>query len=150
MGTGCGRGCCGGDGVAQPRNADAVACEGLFRTLPELLRSSGLAQVPGAAERHRFLVETGDEPLAAVANLQVPLHVVLAQKDDVLPPPITAEVVRRSLSRIDRWILPEGRHEGNEQTPGYYDKLAGWFDRIAGLLRAARAAAAPTPSPEGK
>jgi pimeloyl-ACP methyl ester carboxylesterase len=134
----------------QPRNADAVACEGLFRTLPELLRTSGLAQVPGAAERHRFLVETGDEPLSAVANLQVPLHVVLAQKDEVSPPQITAEVVRRSLSRIDRWILPEGTHEGVEDTPGYHDKLAGWFERIAGLIRAARAAAQPPAAPEGK
>ncbi|MEY4375195.1 MAG: hypothetical protein RL760_1362 [Candidatus Eisenbacteria bacterium] len=134
----------------QPRNADAVACEGLFRTLPELLRTSGLAQVPGATERHRFLVEVGDEPLSAVANLQVPLHVVLAQKDEVSPPQITAEVVRRSLSRIDRWILPEATHEGVENTPGYHDKLAGWFERIAGLIRAARAAAQPSAAPEGK
>ncbi len=132
----------------QPRNADGVACEGLFRTLPELLRSSGLAQVPGAAERHRFLVETGDEPLAAVANLQVPLHVVLAQKDEVASPQITAEVVRRSLSRIDRWILPDAGHDGVERREGYYDKLGGWFTRVAGLVRAARAAEAS--ASEGK
>lgn len=131
-------------------NADAVACEGLFRTLAELLRSSGLAQIAGAPERHRFLVESPDEPLSAVANLLVPLHVVLAQKDDVSPPQVTAEVVRRSLSRIDRWILPEGRHDGIERTEGYYDKLGGWFTRIAGLIRAARASEAPATPAEGK
>lgn len=123
-------------------NADAVACEGLFRTLAELLRSSGLAQVPGAPERHRFLVETSDEPLTAVAGLLVPLHVALAGKDDVWPSTITQEVVRRSLSRIDRWNVPEGHHTDLEQTPGYYDRLSGWFTRIAGMIKAAKAAEA--------
>lgn len=121
-------------------NVDAVACEGLFRTLPELLRSSGLAQVPGAPERHRFLVETADEPLTAVPNLLVPLHVVLSGKDDIWPAAATQEVVRRSLSRIDRWVLPEAGHTGAEQTPGYYDRLAGWFTRLAGLISTAKAA----------
>ncbi len=123
-------------------NADAVACEGLFRTLPELLRSSGLAQVPGAPERHRFLVETSDEPITAVAWLLVPLHVALAGKDDVWPSAVTQEVVRRSLSRIDRWTVPNGRHTDLEQTPGYYDRLSGWFTRIAGMIKAAKAAEA--------
>ncbi len=123
-------------------NADAVACEALFRTLPELLRASGLAQVPGAPERHRFLVETSDEPLAAVSSLMVPLHVALASKDDVWPAAVTQDVVRRSLSRIDRWIVPEGRHTGLEETPGYYERLSGWFTRIASMIRAARAAEA--------
>jgi pimeloyl-ACP methyl ester carboxylesterase len=116
-------------------NADAVACEGLFRTLTELLRSSGLAQVPGVPERHRFLVETSDEPLVVVPNLTVPLHVVIALKDEVLPAAVTREVVARSLSRIDRWVLPEAGHEGIAATPGYHDRLAAWFRRIAGLLR---------------
>lgn len=120
-------------------NVDAVACEGLFRTLPELLRASGLAQVPGAPERHRFLVETADEPLTAVPNLLVPLHVVLAGKDEVWPAAATQEVVRRSLSRIDRWVLPDAAHTGAEQTPGYYDRLAGWFTRLAGLIKTAKA-----------
>ncbi len=123
-------------------NTDAVACEGLFRTLPELLRSSGLAQVPSAPERHRFLVETSDEPLTAVPNLIVPLHVILAGKDDVWPSATTQEVVRRSLSRIDRWVLPEAGHTGAEKTAGYYDRLAGWFTRLAGMIRAAKAAEA--------
>jgi pimeloyl-ACP methyl ester carboxylesterase len=121
-------------------NVDAVACEGLFRTLPELLRSSGLAQVPGAPERHRSLVETSDEPLTAVPNLLVPLHVVLAGKDDVWPSPATQEVVRRSLSRIDRWVLPDAGHTGAEQTPGYYDRLSAWYTRLAGMIKAAKAA----------
>jgi dienelactone hydrolase len=116
-------------------NADAVACEGLFRTLNELLRSSGLAQVPGVPERHRFLVETSDEPLAVVPNLTVPLHVAIALKDEVFPAAVTREVVSRSLSRIDRWMLPEAGHEDIAAAPGYHDRLAGWFRRIAGMLR---------------
>lgn len=127
-------------------NADAVACEGLFRTLPELMRSSGLAQVTGAPERHRFVVETSDEPLTAVPNLLVPLHVILAGKDDVWPSTGTQDVVRRSLSRIDRWVLPEAGHTGAEKTPGYYDRLSGWFTRLAGMIKSAKAAeAAVTP-----
>jgi dienelactone hydrolase len=123
-------------------NADAVACEGLFRTLPELMRSSGLAQVTGAPERHRFLVETSDEPLTAVPSLLVPLHVILAGKDDVWPTSGTQDVVRRSLSRIDRWVLPEAGHTGAEKTPGYYDRLSNWFTRLAGMIKSAKAAEA--------
>jgi pimeloyl-ACP methyl ester carboxylesterase len=132
------------------KNADAVACEGLFRTLAELLRSSGLAQVPGVADRHRFLVETSDEPITAVGGLTVPLHVMVAMKDDVWPPAVTQDVTRRSLSRIDRWVVPEGKHVGLEQTPGYYDRLGGWFTRIAGMLKAAAPppAAAPAAAPQ--
>jgi len=123
-------------------NADAIAIEGVFRTLNELLRSSGLAQVTGSPERHRFLVETSDEPVTAITGLMVPMHIVIAQKDEVWPAVITQEVTRRSLSRIDRWILPDAGHEGVEKRPDYFDRLAGWYRRIAGMIRAA----APAPA----
>ena len=134
-------------GARDRKNADAISCEGLFRTLAELLRSSGLAQVPGVPERHRFLVETGDEPITAVGGLMVPLHVTVAMKDDVWPPAVTQEVARRSLSRIDRWVVPEGKHLGLEKTPGYYDRLGGWFTRIAAMIKAAAPAATPAGAP---
>lgn len=126
-------------------NIDAVACEGLFRTLNELLRSSGLSQVPGAPERHRFLVETADEPLTALPTLTVPLHVTIALKDDVMPPAVTRDVTKSSLSRIDRWVLPEAGHEGIELTEGYYEHMSGWFRRIAGMIKAAAAQNAASP-----
>ena len=139
-------------GARNRKNADAISCEALFRTLAELLRSSGLAQIPGAPERHRFLVETMDEPLTAVSSLMVPLHVTIAQKDDVWPAAATQEVARRSLSRIDRWNLPEGKHLGLEQTPGYYDRLGAWYTRIAGMIKAAAPppGAAPAAAPQQK
>jgi len=139
-------------GARDRKNADAISCEGLFRTLAELLRSSGLAQLPGVPERHRFLVETTDEPLAAVGSLMMPLHVTIAMKDDVWPAAATQEVTRRSLSRIDRWNVPEGRHLGLERTPGYYDRVGGWFTRIAGMIKASAPppAAAPSPAPQQK
>jgi len=138
-------------GARDRTNADAIACEGLFRTLPELLRASGLAQIPGVPERHRFLVETGDEPVTAAGGLMVPLHVTVAMKDDVWPPAVTQEVTRRCLSRVDRWIVADGKHLGLEQTPGYYDRLSGWFTRIAGMLKAAAPApAAPEATAPGK
>jgi predicted alpha/beta-fold hydrolase len=123
-------------------NADAIACEGLFRTVAELLRSSGLAQIPGVSDRHRFLVETNDEPITAVSGLAVPLLVTVAMKDDEWPPAVTQDAARRSLSRIDRWIVPDGKHLGLEKTPGYYDHMGGWFTKIAAMLKAA----APTPA----
>lgn len=126
--------------AARPsRFADGVACEGLFRTFQELLRSKGLFQVPGAIARHRFLVESADEPITAVGNLQVPLHVAIARKDTVTTASVTMQVIRSSQSTIDRWILPEAGHDGLEQSPGYYDKLANWFDRLARILREAQA-----------
>ena len=128
-------------GARDRKNADAISCEGLFRTLAELLRSNGLAQIPGVADRNRFLVETSDEPLTAVDGLMVPLHVTIAMKDDVWPPAVTRDVVRNSLSRIDRWTVPDGKHLGLEKTPGYYDHMAAWYTRIAGMLKAA------TPAP---
>ena len=100
--------------VARDRNnADGLSCESLFRTLPELLRASGLSQVPAAVERHRFLVETSDEPLTAVSGLHVPMHLTLGKKDDVWPNAWAQDVARQSLSRVDRWIVPEGGHRGS-------------------------------------
>jgi serine aminopeptidase S33 family len=132
-------------GARDRKNADAISCEGLFRTLAELLRSSGLAQIPGVPERHRFLVESNDEPVTAVGSLMVPLHVTMAMKDDEWPPAVTQEVTRRSLSRIDRWSVPDGKHLGLEETPGYYDRVGGWFTRIAAMIKAsAPLPAAPT------
>lgn len=128
------------------KNADAVACEGLFRTLPELLRSSGLAQIPAVAERHRFLVETTDEPITAVGSLGVPLFVCVAMKDEVWPAPVTQDVTRRSLSRIDRWIIPDGKHVGLEKTAGYFDRQGAWFTRIAGMIKAST----PPPATESQ
>ena len=127
------------------RNLDALACEGLFRTLAELLRSSGLAQIPGVVERHRFLVETSDEPVTAMTALMVPLHVTVGMKDDVWPAATTQDVTRRSLSRIDRWVVPEGRHAGLERTPGYYDRLSAWFTRIAAMIKASAEPAGASP-----
>jgi pimeloyl-ACP methyl ester carboxylesterase len=125
-------------------NVDAVAVEGVFRTLPELLRARGLAQVPEVPERHRFLVETADEPASTVGSLMIPLHVTVAGKDETWPAAVTQDVTRRTLSRVDRWILPEASYAGIEQTPGYYDRLSAWFTRIAGMIKAARP---PDPPP---
>ena len=126
------------------RNVDAIACEGMFRTLPELLRARGLAQVPGVPERHRFLVETADEPASTVGSLMIPLHVTVAGKDETWPAAVTQEITRRTLSRVDRWILPDAKYDGIEKTPGYYDRLGAWFMRIASMIKAARP---PEPPP---
>ena len=125
-------------------NVDAIAIEGMFRTLPELLRSSGLAQVPGVPERHRFLVETSDEPASTVSSLNIPLHVTVAGKDETWPAAVTQEVTRRTLSRVDRWLLPDAKYPGIENTPGYYDRLGGWFTKIATMMKAAQP---PEPPP---
>ena len=127
-----------------PHNVDAIACEGMFRTLPELLRARGLAQVPGAPERHRFLVETADEPSSTVGSLGIPLHVTIAGKDEAWPAAVTQEVTRRTLSRVDRWNLPDAKYDGIEKTPGYYDRLGAWFTRIATMMKAAQP---PEPTP---
>ena len=125
-------------------NVDAIACEGMFRTLPELLRASGLAQVTGVPERHRFLVETADEPATTVGSLMVPLHVTLAGQDEGWPMTVTQEVTRRTLSRVDRWLLPDAKYDGIENTPGYFDRLSAWFTHIATMIKAAQP---PEPPP---
>ena len=123
-------------------NADGVACESLFRTLGELLRAAGLSQFPEVVQRHRFLVETNDEPSTASSGLVVPLHVTLGMKDDVWPTQWTQDVVRQSLSRVERWVLPEGGHRGLELTPGYHDRLAAWFRGVGRLVVESHAAEA--------
>jgi pimeloyl-ACP methyl ester carboxylesterase len=128
-------------------NVDAIACEGMFRTLPELLRARGLAQVPGVPERHRFLVETADEPSSTVGSLMIPLHVTVAVKDETWPASVTQEMTSRTLSRVDRWILADAKYAGIEKTPGYYDRLGAWFTRIASMMKAAQPAQ-PTPAPD--
>lgn len=113
---------------------DAMAVEGLFRTSLEQVEYNGTAQIPGVQRQHRIAVEARDEPVSSVPVLRVPLFVVLAGKDAVTPPEVTKRLTMRSVSIIDQWTIPAAAHDGAELTPGYFDRLAGWFRRIAALL----------------
>jgi pimeloyl-ACP methyl ester carboxylesterase len=109
------------------RACDAVAIEGVFRTTQEALRANGTAVIPEVPDQHRRLVIASDEPMSACSRLLVPLFVVMAGQDAVTPPAITQQATVRSLSRVDRWTIPQAKHDGTEGTPGYYDRLARWF-----------------------
>lgn len=122
--------------VRSRRLVDALAVEGLFRTAQEQIFYNGTSQLPGVPERHRRLVLGTDEPVSTVPLLQAPLFVIIARKDTVTPPGVTQELTRRSLSRIDRWIIPDGGHDGLELTPGYYDRLSEWFHGLMKVLPA--------------
>ena len=113
---------------------DGLCCEGLIRTAQEQLLWNGTAQIPDVAKHHRLVVDGADEPLSAVQRLLVPMLVVLAGKDVVTPPKVTRDVTRQSLTRIDRYELPVATHEGAELTPGYFDRVAGWFKWLASAL----------------
>lgn len=120
--------------VRDRRLVDALAVEGLFRTAQEQIYYDGSSVIPGVQDRHRRLVLGADEPISTVPMLQAPLFLIIAKKDDVTPSATTIETTRRSLSRIDRWILPEGGHDGLELTPGYFDRVGDWFKQLAKVL----------------
>ena len=122
------------------RLADAIVSGNLFTTTQDLLYSNGTSQIPGVPERQRKLVRGEDEPISAVPMLHVPMLAILAGKDAQWPIDKSRTVMQRSLSRIDRWTLPEAGYEGVEQTPGYYDRIASWFK---GLLPYLKPAATP-------
>lgn len=113
---------------------DALWVEGLFRTSLEQVELNGTAQIPGVQRLHRLYVDPRDEPVSTVPVLRVPLFVVLAGKDDVTPAAITRKLASRSLSIIDHWTIPAAGHDGAELTPGYFDRMAAWFKRIAAQL----------------
>lgn len=115
-------------------DVDAIAVEGLFRSSLEQIELNGTAQIPGVQRLHRLYVDPRDEPVSSVPVLRVPLFVVLAGKDDLTPPEVTRRIAMRSASIIDHWTIPAAGHDGAEATPGYYDRLAAWFKRIAGQL----------------
>lgn len=108
---------------------DAVVVEGLFRYTQLVLRESGTSVLPGVPERQRALVDVVDEPAAAAQRMMVPLLAVIAGRDSVTPPEVTRVVVGHTLSRVDRWELPEAGHQGIENTPGYYDRVSKWLKR---------------------
>lgn len=126
-------------GAREWTSVDAIAVEGLFRTSLEQVEHNGTAQIPGVQRLHRFYVDPRDEPVSTVPVLRVPLFVVIAGRDDVTPPEVTRRLTMRSVSIIDQWPLPAAGHDGAELSPGYFDRLAGWFKRIA-LALPARAA----------
>jgi len=121
-------------GARDARLVDAIAVEGLFRTAIEQVEFNGTAQIPGVLPQHRLQVDTRDEPVATVPLLHVPLLAIIAMKDVVTPPEITKKLVTQSLSRIDRWVIPTAGHTGAELTPGYFDRLAGWYKGLASQL----------------
>lgn len=118
-------------GAREWASVDAIAVEGLFRTSLEQVELNGTAQIPGVQKQHRLAVDARDEPVSSVPVLRVPLFVVLAGQDAVTPPDITKRLTMRSLSIVDHWTVPSAAHDGAELTPGYFDRLAGWFKRIA-------------------
>jgi pimeloyl-ACP methyl ester carboxylesterase len=109
------------------RACDALAIEGVFRTTQEALRANGTAVIPDVPDQHRRMVLQTDEPMSACTRLLVPLFVIMAGQDEVTPPAITQQATLRSLSRVDRWTIPQAKHDGTEGTPGYYDRLARWY-----------------------
>lgn len=117
------------------RLVDALVVGNLFTTSQDLLYQNGTSQIPGVPERQRALVRGADEPISAVPMLHTPMLVILAGRDSQWPIEKTRPVVQRSLSRIDRWSLPDAGHEGVEATPGYYDRIANWFKGILPYLR---------------
>ena len=116
------------------RIVDALVVGNLFTTSQDLLYQNGMSQISGVPERQRRLVRGEDEPISAVPMLHVPMLVILSGSDQEWPIAKARPIVQRSLSRIDRWTLPEAGHEGVEQTPGYYDRIASWFKGIAPYL----------------
>ena len=120
------------------RNADGIAVEGLFRTAQEQLLWLGMSQDPEVVRRHRVLVDGSDDPAAVMSRLRTPLFVVIAMKDEVTPPDVTKRLVLECGWATQTWVLPAAGHEGAERTPGYYDRLADWFNRTAMIARRTR------------
>jgi pimeloyl-ACP methyl ester carboxylesterase len=114
---------------------DALAVGNLFASTQEQIRHNGTSVIAGVPERHRRLVLGHDEPISAVPMLQVPMLAILALRDDERPADRARAVVQRSLTRIDRWVLPEAGRDEVEQTPGYYDRVSRWFKQMIPLLR---------------
>jgi alpha-beta hydrolase superfamily lysophospholipase len=108
---------------------DAVAVEGLFRTSQEALNANGTAVIREVVVRHRRLVQTRDEPISAGTRMGTPLLVVLAGKDEVTPPAATKTIFEQSRAPMETWEIPGAAHLGAEKTPGYFDRVAGWFKR---------------------
>jgi alpha-beta hydrolase superfamily lysophospholipase len=109
------------------KNCTAFACEGLFATSQDALRTNGTSVVFETVRQHRWIVRGEDEPTSSATLLKVPMLVVLAGKDDVTPPAATREVAVRNRFRVEYWSIPTAGHLGAEKTPGYFDKLCGWF-----------------------
>ena len=117
-------------GAARERQScDAVAVEGLFRTSQDALLANGTSVLQDVVVRHRWLVQTPDEPFSAASRLKVPLFVVLAGKDEVTPAATSRSVGARARVRTEFWEIPGATHVGVEQTPGYFDRLTQWFKR---------------------
>jgi dienelactone hydrolase len=112
-------------------NADAIAVEGLFRTSQEQILWLGTSVDPSVVVRHRELTDPLDEPISAAGRLRVPVFTVLAGKDEVTPPDPTRQVVMRIVGPREFWALPTAGHDRLERTPGYFDRLAPWFRRVA-------------------
>lgn len=117
------------------RLVDALAVGNLFSTTQDLLYLNGTSQIPGVPDRQKRLMRAQDEPISAVPMLHTPLLAILAGRDEHWPVEKARLVMQRSLSRIDRWSLPEAKHEGVEQTPGYYDRIAAWFKGLRPYLK---------------
>ncbi len=117
------------------RLCSGVAFEGLFINSEQVMRSNGTAVIPEAVAAQRLAIQPRDEPYAASALVRVPVLEILAGRDTVTPPKVTAGLVVRSRTRHDRLEFPEAGHEGLERQPGYFDRVCAWFRDMTELER---------------
>jgi alpha-beta hydrolase superfamily lysophospholipase len=116
-----------------PESCDGLAIEGVFPSTKEAMRGLGTAVIPEAVQQQNLQVDIRDEPMASASRIRVPVLLVIGTRDSIITPYITNLVMAHTHARRDRFMVPQGGHEGLAATPGYFDQISGWFRKMAAL-----------------
>ncbi|HYM81705.1 MAG TPA: hypothetical protein VEY91_09905 [Candidatus Limnocylindria bacterium] len=109
---------------------DALVVEGLMLSTEEHLARIGTAGQPQIVDAHRRLVRDRDQPGSAASRARVPIYVVMAGRDSVVPITTTKEVYRGRRARTEILSLPEAGHEDAADAPRYFETVCRWLRRF--------------------
>jgi uncharacterized protein len=121
-----------------PTDLDAVVVRGVYTNQAEYCAGRRVAKPPQACTTNTKW-PAALEPVAAAAKVQVPVMVIVGEKDDVTPPRMAETVMKALAGPKELWIAPQAGHSGFE-SPEYVHtrpvnvKINNFFFRHLGTI----------------
>ena len=124
--------------AASQADIDAIVLRGVYSNQAEYCAGRRVATPPVSCTTNGKW-PVGLEPVAAAAKVQIPVMVMVGEKDEVTPPAMSETVMKALAGPKELWIAPRAGHSGFE-SPEYLltrpvnVKLNSFFSRYLGSV----------------
>jgi alpha-beta hydrolase superfamily lysophospholipase len=99
--------------AATQADVDAIALRGVYTNQAEYCAGRRTANPPVACTANPKW-PAGLEPVAAAAKVQVPVLLIVGEKDEITPPAMSQTIMKALAGPKELWIAPQAGHAGYE------------------------------------